>query len=303
MTTRARARAARRRGIIGARAFVVAAAVALGPAGGAIAGEPERFAYSAAITGEIDPGTELALERTIADASLKEADVLILRLDTPGGSATSTRAMIQDMLGAPMPVIVYVHPSGGRAGSAGLFMMLAADVAAMAPATNIGSATPVRAPIEPASPTQERIMRDLDRKFLNDSVAFARALAEERGHNADLAERMIRVAQNVTARRARRERLVDVIAPSEQELLRALDGFDVKGRKATRLKTAGLQVRRAGFGTLDDTVADVDNSSFARSLLFVMGPALALVALAVGMTRGPRTYRRWKRRRRARSRQ
>ena len=300
MTSRPPARPGRRRGVAAflAGALPAAAVIGAGPA----AAQSERFAYSTALTGVIDRAAERGLDRTITDARDKGAAVLIIRMDTPGGLAQSTRTMIQDILAAPMPVIVYAHPSGARADSAGMFMMLAADVAAMAPATNIGSATPVRPPVEPGNRDQERIMRALDRKFLNDSVAFARSLAEQRGRNADLAERMVRAAQNVTAARARRERLVDVIAPSEQELLRTVDGFQVKGRRAQRLQTAGLSIRHMEFGTLDFTVEDVDNSSFWRSLALIGGGAMTLALLGIAAARGPRSYRRWKRRRRARSR-
>ena len=304
MTSRARARPGGRRGVAAALAGVLLAAAAVAAAGaGSAAAQSGRFAYSTALTGVIDRAAERALDRTITDARDKGADVLIIRIDTPGGLAVSTRTMIQDILAAPMPVIVYAHPSGARADSAGMFMMLAADVSAMAPATNIGSATPVREPIPTDSPTQQRILRDLDRKFLNDSAAFARSLAEQRGRNADLAERMVRAAQNVTAARARREGLVDVIAPSEQALLRSVDGFEVKGRRPQRLQTAGLPIRHLEFGTLDFAVEDVGNSSFWRSFALIGGGAMTLAVLAVAASRGPRTYRRWKRRRRVRSRQ
>ena len=280
----------------------LSAAAGLLAAAEAAGGEPERFAYSTALAGAIDHSTERALDRTIDDARDNGADMLIVRLDTPGGPATATRAMIRDILAAPMPVIMYVHPSGGRADSAGMFLMLAADVAAMAPATNIGSATPVRRPIQTDSPSEERILRDLDRKFLNSSAAFARTLAEERGRNADLAERMVRVAENVSAARARRERLVDVVAPSEPALLRALDGFQVKGRKAQRLRSAGLPIRHVELARLDLAVDDGDESSLWRSLVLVAAVTMTLGLIVVAALRGPRRYRRWKRRRRVRAR-
>lgn len=283
-------------------AAALSAATGLLAAAVAIGDEAERFAYSTALAGVIDHSAERALDRTIDDARDKGADVLIVRLDTPGGQATATRAMIRDVLAAPMPVIMYVHPSGGRADSAGMFMMLAADVAAMAPATNIGSATPVRQPIETDSPSEERILRDLDRKFLNSSAAFARTLAEQRGRNADLAERMVREAENVTAARARRERLVDVVAPSEPALLRAIDGFEVKGRKAQRLRSAGLPIRRVELARLDIAGDDLDGSSLWRSLVLVSAVAMTLGLVGLVALRGPRRYRRWKRLRRARAR-
>ena len=160
----------------------------------------------------------------------------------------------------------------------------------------------MRVPSETASPSEERVLRDLDRKFLNSSAAFARALAEERGRNADLAERMVRLAENVTAARARRERLVDVVASSEPALLRALDGFQVKGRKAQRLRTAGLPVRRVELARLDLAADDVDDSSLWRSLLLVSAVAMTLGLVVLAALRGPRRYRRWKRRRRLRAR-
>lgn len=302
MASRARSRRGARRALHLICAATLTAATGLVAAAVADGDEPERFAYSTALAGVIDHSSERALDRTIDDARDKGADVLIVRLDTPGGQATATRAMIRDILAAPMPVIMYVHPRGGRADSAGMFMMLAADVAAMAPATNIGSATPVRPPIETDSPSDERILRDLDRKFLNSSAAFARTLAEERGRNADLAERMVRVAENVTAGRARRERLVDVVAPSEPALLRAIDGFQVKGRKAQRLRSAGLPIRRVQLARLDIAADDVDGSSLWRSLVLVSAVAMTLGLVGVVALRGPRRYRRWKRRRRARAR-
>ena len=136
-----------------------------------------------------------------------------------------TRAMNDDLLAARIPVVVYVAPDGARAGSAGLFLTMASDVAAMAPQTNIGSASPVV--IGPQGPAE--MPRILYRKLLNDTAAYVRTLAEGHGRNANLAERMVRRATNVTASRARRERLVDVVAGNETELLKHLDGFRVKG--------------------------------------------------------------------------
>lgn len=142
-------------------------------------------------------------------------------------------------------------------------------------------------------------MRDLDRKFLNDSVAFARSLAEDHRRNADLAERMIRDAVNVTAVRARRERLVDVVAPTERALLRAVDGFRVRGTKALRLRTAGLPIRH--LDPTSDEILDARSSqpSLLRSVLLVLGGALALALVVTAARRGPRSWRRRRRRRRA----
>ncbi|MFP5361744.1 MAG: hypothetical protein ACLGI5_03320 [Thermoleophilia bacterium] len=261
----------------------------------------ERFAYSIAIEGPIQQRTENDLRQAIGAAGATRAAMLLVRLDTPGGVAENTREMVRAMIAAPMPVIVYVHPSGGRADSAGMMLALAADVAAMAPATNIGSATPIRAVIDPArSPEEARALRTAERKFTNSTVAFARSLAEEHGRNADLAERMIRDAVNVSATGARRAGLVDMIAATPEQLLRRLDGFAVRGGKAQRLRTAGVVIRSrvAAAPELADDIAAAD-SSFLRALLLVGGPALTLVLVVVGTQRGRRSHRRRRRRRRA----
>lgn len=277
--------------------MLAAVAVAvLASARPAVAGG-ERVAYSIAIDGPIHPGPKNELRRAIRDARAMRAALLIVRLNTPGGSATDTRQMVTSMLAAPMPVVVYVHPSGGQADSAGLLLALGADVAAMAPATNIGSATPIRVGPAPRTADEARMLQTLDRKFMNSSVAFARSLAEEHGRNADIAERMIRKADNRSADGALRARLVDVVAPDERALLERLDGFSVKGRKAQQLRTSGLEIRTgelAAAELTDDLVGG--GGSFWRSLLLVGGGALTLVLVLVGTSRG-RRYRRLRRRR------
>jgi membrane-bound serine protease (ClpP class) len=161
--------------------------------------------------------------------------MVIFRLDTPGGLDTPMRDIIKDIIGAPMPVVVYVSPNGARAASAGLYITQAADVAAMAPQTNIGSATPIS--IGPGE--QDKV---LGRKIRNDAAAYVRALAEGHGRNPDLAEEMVRKATNVTASEAKARGLIDVVATDQQALLRKLDGFHVKGPKAQVLHTKGARV-------------------------------------------------------------
>ncbi len=243
--------------------------------GGSLAGNGRAqsgpFAYSVELKGTIDATRKHELERALEDAKKKRARLVILRLDTPGGGVATTRAMISDLLAARLPVVVYVAPDGARAGSAGVFLTMASDVAAMAPQTNIGSASPVL--ITPQGPAE--IPRVLYRKILNDSAAYVRALAEGHGRNADLAERMVRKATNVTASRARRERLVDLVAGSEAALLKRLDGFRVKGGKAQVLRTAGLRVVRADPSASDEADAPGDGT-----LLFGLG---LLGLLAIGM--------------------
>ena len=268
------------------------------------AADGERIAYSIAINGEIALPADIKLRRAILEAREARAELLIVRLNTPGGTADNTRRMIESMIAAPMPVVVFVHPSGGRADSAGLMLTLASDVAAMAPATNIGSATPVRAGPSARNADEARTLRTMTRKFTNSTVAFARSLAEEHSRNADLAERMIRDATNVSARRARAAGLVEVVVASEQALLARLDGFRVAGRKAQRLRTEGMTIRRGGVeatGLTDQTTSG--DSSWGRALLLVGGSALTLLLVVTGLRRGRRLHRRRRRKRQVRRRQ
>lgn len=235
--------------------------------------QSEGIAYSVELEGEIDTLRKRELERALEEAAEKRARLVILRLDTPGGEAETTREMISAMLAAPFPVVVYVSPDGARAGSAGVFLTVAADVAAMAPQTNIGSASPIL--VGPQGP--QEVDRVLYRKILNDSVAYVRALAEGHDRNADLAERMVREATNVTADSARREGLVDLVAGSEADLLERLDGFRVKGGKAQVLRTAGLEIVNFDLSAPSD--ADPDSPGDG-SLIFGVGlPGL----IAIGM--------------------
>jgi membrane-bound serine protease (ClpP class) len=228
--------------ICSALAVAGAAAVAAAPGGtpppAAAAPEPGGIAYSIQLQATIDPATERWISSALDDAKSEGAELVIIRLDTPGGLDDSMRSIIQDMLAAPMPVVVYVSPNGARAGSAGVYITEAADVAAMAPETNIGSATPIS--IGPGG--EQNVSKVLGRKITNDAAAYVRALARGHGRNPDLAEEMVRKATNVTAKRALHAGLIDLIAPTEQALLERLDGFRVKGPKAQRLHTGGLTI-------------------------------------------------------------
>jgi membrane-bound serine protease (ClpP class) len=240
-------------------------------------GQPERgrLAYSIELTKTIDPATEAWMGQALDEAKDKGAAVAIVRLDTPGGLDDSMRAIIKDIIAAPMPVIVYVSPDGARAASAGLYITQAGDVAAMAPQTNIGSATPIS--IGPGE--QDRV---LGRKIRNDAAAYVRALAEGHGRNPDLAERMVRRAVNVTAAEAQRARLIDVVASSERELLDRLDGFRVKGPKARTLDTAGLEIQRRDMPFQYDLQQLLVNPTIAYLLLLAGLAGIALEILSPG---------------------
>src|SRR3954454_12545327 len=183
----------------------------------------------------INPATAEWVKEALDDAKREHAYMVIFRLDTPGGLDDSMRKIIKRIIAAPMPVVVYVYPNGARAASAGLYITEAADVAAMAPQTNIGSATPISL----GGGNEDKV---LGRKVRNDAAAYVRALAEGHGRNPDLAEQMVRKAANVSAAEAKRRHLIDLIAPDVPSLVRQLDGYRVKGPKAQRLDTTGARI-------------------------------------------------------------
>jgi membrane-bound serine protease (ClpP class) len=229
-------RAIRLRAWIWTGLALIGAGMAVAPALGQTAPSGSSgVAYSIQLQATIDPATQKWVGSALDEAADEGAEVAIIRLDTPGGLSDSMRSIIQDMAAAPMPVIVYVSPDGARAGSAGAYITEAADVAAMAPETNIGSATPIA--IGPTGGSQ-----DLSQKIKNDAAASMRALAGAHGRNRELAELLVTKAKNLTAREALKDNLIDVIAPDQETLLKKLDGFQVKGPKAQVLHTAGLEI-------------------------------------------------------------
>ncbi len=216
------------------------------------------------IDSTIDPASSAWLEQALDDAERDGAELVIVRLDTPGGLMDDMRKMVKRIIAAPMPVVVYVYPDGARAASAGLFITEAADVAAMAPQTNIGSATPIT--IGPG--TQDKV---LGRKIKNDAAAYIRALTEEHGRNPNLAEEMVRKATNVTAVEAKERGLIDIVAANQAELLRKLNGFQVKGPKRQKLSTAGLEAK------------DRDTPFKFRALGLIVNPNVAFILLLIGI--------------------
>jgi membrane-bound serine protease (ClpP class) len=229
----------------GVRAAIAVAAALLALGAGTAAGQQQPspdgpLVQFIDLDVTINPASAGWVDQALDDAKKDNAYMVVFKLDTPGGLDESTRDIVKDMLAAPMPVVVYVSPNGARAASAGLFITQAADVAAMAPETNIGSATPISL----GGGNQDEV---LGRKIRNDAAAYVRALAEGHGRNGDLAERMVRAAVNVTATEAERRNLVDLVASDQQALLRELDGYRVKGPKAQRLETTGARVESRGL--------------------------------------------------------
>jgi membrane-bound serine protease (ClpP class) len=252
-------------------AVAVAPALAQAPASGSTG-----VAYSIQLQATIDPATEKWMGSALDDAANQDAKLVIIRLDTPGGLGDSMRSIIQDMAAAPMPVVVYVSPNGARAASAGAYITEAADVAAMAPETNIGSATPIA--VSPTGGSQ-----DLSRKIKNDAAASMRALASAHGRNAHLAQLLVTQAKNLTAREAKRDGLIDVIAPTQESLLKKLDGFQVQGPNKQVLHTAGLEIENHDLPFTYQLLEILVNPNVAYLLILVGLIGLGIEVFSPGL--------------------
>lgn len=216
------------------------------------------------IKGVINPLTARYLERAVAEAEQAGAGALIVRLDTPGGLDTAMREMTQAMLSSRVPVIVYVAPAGARAASAGMFLTIASHVAAMAPGTNIGAASPVSLSGELDAVAYE--------KAVQDAAATARTLALQRGRSAEQAEKTVLDSISLTSAEALEGGLIEIIAPDTDDLLRQLDGRTVS-------TTAGSVTLR----TQDAAVKTVP-MNFAEQLLHIItDPNIAYLLLTLGL--------------------
>src|SRR5580658_3495716 len=192
----------------------------------------------------IQPITEEYIARAIDEAQRRNDQAILIEINTPGGLVESTRHIIEKITSSPVPVILYVAPSGSRAGSAGIFILEAADIAAMAPGTNAGAAHPVLL----FGPNQVKTDDEMKQKIENDAAALMRSVVSRRGRNVELAESAVRESKSFTDQEALAQHLVDYIASSEEDLFRQLDGKTFKrfnGQEAT-LKLSGQPI--APFG-------------------------------------------------------
>ena len=250
-----------------------------------LAGTVDRRAILLDVQGPIGPATAEYLINALEKSTERNAELVIIRMDTPGGLDASTRDIIKAILNSPVPVATFVTPGGSRAASAGMYILYASHIAAMSPATNVGAATPVsiiggeqpgpkQAPgeddedTEPETDTGSTMMR----KAVNDAVAYARGLANRHGRNADWAELAVREAASITAEVALETGVIDLIATDIGDLLKQIDGrtIEVRGRDWV-LDTASLQIEQ------------LEPSWKAELLGVITSPTVAYLLLLIGI--------------------
>jgi len=260
--------------------LLLAAGVAAGYAGGLDA-QPAAPAPRVLLTeenGVIGVATARQIARAIDKARTEKASALLVRLDTPGGLVSSTREIIKAMVASPVPIIVYVAPSGARAASAGTYITYASNLAAMAPGTNIGAATPIELGGLPGMPQQKEKDKKSDaettapqRKAINDMVAMLRSLAQLRSRNVEWAEKAVRDAATLTAPEALKENVIEIVAGSVDDLLAQADG-----RKVT------VDNRTLTLATKGATIDTYEPDWRTRALSAIADPNIAFLLLMIG---------------------
>jgi membrane-bound serine protease (ClpP class) len=224
----------------------------------------------------IGPASADYLVRSLDQAQAQGAQLVVIRMDTPGGLDSAMRQMIKAILASPVPVATYVAPSGARAASAGTYILYASHVAAMAPGTNLGAATPVQIGGSPGAPKDDKAKggddETLARKQVNDAAAYIRGLAQLRGRNADWAEKAVREAVSLSASEALRLNVIDQVADDLPALLRKLDGKTLEAAgQPHQLNTAGA--------SLVEHLPDWRT----RVLAVITNPSVALILIMIGV--------------------
>lgn len=252
--------------------LIAAVLLALAPA--VLAQEPPAAGIAVVldIDGAIGPATAEYVHAGLAEAARRNARVVVLRLDTPGGLSSSMREIIHDILDSPVPVIAYVAPSGARAASAGTYILYASHLAAMAPSTHLGAATPVALGGGLFGSDKKDDKKDAkgaeEAKAVNDAIAYIRSLAQLRGRNAEWAEKAVREAATLTNSEAKEQRVIELTADSLTDLLQQADGRSVKlGSRELTLATRGLKTETVAPDWRSKLLGTITNPNIAYLLL------------------------------------
>jgi membrane-bound serine protease (ClpP class) len=223
---------------------------------------PAQQVVRITIDGTINPASADFIHNSIEKANSRNAECIIIHLNTPGGLLKSTRVIVGDILESPIPVVVYVSPDGAQAGSAGVFITLAAHVAAMAIGTNIGAAHPVELQGSP-----DTIM---SQKATNDAAAFIRAIAAKRNRNLEWAEEAVRRSVSITEKEALDKKVIDMIAQSERQLLEQLDGKQIELASGTKtLHTKNAKIISIRMGLAEKLLNIVSDPNIAYLLMML----------------------------------
>jgi len=215
------------------------------------------------LEGPINPGAAAFLTRGLEDAEKQGVELIIIRLDTPGGLVPSMRTMVKGIMNSSIPVVVYVAPKGAGAASAGVMITVSAHVAAMAPGTNIGAAHPVGA-------GGKDIDKDMSEKVVNDMASYGRGIAQDKGKNADWVEKAIRESVSITAEEAVEKKVVDLVAADIDELLKLLDGREIELQKGkVTLKTKDLVKTQYEPGFRDAVLRLISDPNIAYILMMI----------------------------------
>ncbi len=217
------------------------------------------------VSGAINPPTATFISESIATAGSKGGTALVIFLDTPGGLDTSMREIVKAIMESPLPIIVYVHPSGARAASAGAIILLASHIAAMTPGTNVGAAHPV-------SVGKDKPDKEMMQKVVKDAEAYVRSIAAKRGRNVDWAAKAVKESASIAANEALEKRVIDMVVKDFDELMATVDGRTVETKKG-RIKLDTGSVKRV----------DMEMPFKYRFLSYLSDPNVAYILMMIGI--------------------